>query len=342
MGPWETHFGEDGRNVDSEVAARDQEVTSLQVTMGNLQTKVADLTAELAKYQPVPVPDPVPDPTSSMWVGTSLYTPGGETMQAGFDRRTSEWGAEPEMVRYFFSGMPAGWPTFGSAATVVSFKPPNNDVLGFAGGKYDQQINAWLNSLPRDGKARRVAIYHEREDNIEAAQFSFANARGMDAKMHALIAAANGRNGTNIKFGLILMGWTVDSRSGRKVSNYLPTDWKYDWMGWDAYAGNSLSMDLPDLTYTKENFGACADATKAHGAKNWYICETGTSNKGHTADEYDTMQAQWLKGAFSIARGLGCRGFMYWDSVTGTGAANDYQIKGTKARAAMGAGIKAD
>lgn len=333
MGKWTDHFNTDGQNVDSEQAAYESQTAALNVQIAILQDQLA------ASH--IPPVTPPPDPTTQMWVGTSLYTPGGETLQQGFDRRTTDWGAEPEMVRFFFSGMPAGWPQFGSAATVVSFKPPNNDVKGFAAGHYDTATTNWLDALPRDGKVRRVAIYHEREDNIANGEFTFTDAKAMDSKMHDLIVAANARNGTKITFGLILMGWTVDARSGRKVGDYLPSNFTYDWLGWDAYAGNSLSMDLPGLSYTKENFTACADITKAHGAKNWYICETGTSNKGHSATEYDTMQAQWLKGAVDIAKTLGCKGFMYWDSVTGIGPANDYRIIGPKAKAAMGAAIKA-
>ena len=341
MGAWTDHLTADGVAIDAEIQQRNDEVLAVQEQLGTALDENLELRRLLAEYQtPPPVPEPTPDPVTTMWVGTSLYTPGGETMAEGFARRTQDWGAEPEMVRYFFSGMPNGWPQFGSAATLVSFKPPNNDVKGFAAGKYDANVIAWLNSLPRDKKVRRIAFYHEREDNIEAGQFTKADAKAADARLHALILAANERNGTNLRFGLVLMGWTLDKRSGRNVLDYLPTDWKYDWLGWDAYPGNSFSLDLPNLDYTEELYGRCRDATKAHGAKNWYICETGTSNKGHDLAEYDTLQAKWITGACQIARDLGCKGWMYWDSVTGEGQANNYQVQGPKAKAAMGVEIE--
>ena len=341
MGAWTDHLTADGVAIDAEIQQRNDEVLAVQGQLGTALDENLLLRQKLAEYEtPPPVPEPIPDPVTTMWVGTSLYTPAGETMAEGFARRTQEWGAEPEMVRYFFSGMPNGWPQFGKAATVVSFKPPNNDVKGFAAGKYDAQVVAWLNSLPRDTQTRRIAIYHEREDNIEAGQFTFADAKAMDARLNSLIDAANARNGTRLTFGLILMAWTLETASGRKLANYLPTDFKYDWMGWDAYSGNSYSLDQPDFKRTKSNFTACRDATKAHGAKNWFICETGTSNKGHDLAEYDTLQAQWITGAAQIARDLGCKGFMYWDSITGVGQQNNYTIQGPKAKAAMGAEIK--
>ncbi len=341
-GKWETHLAADGVTIDAEKAQADFIADQANAEVARLRDVEAELRRLLEEAQVPdvePPPPPPPDPITQMWVGSSLYRAGGETQPEGYERRCSEWGVDDlELVRFFFDGMPTGWPQFGTANTVVSFKPPS--VKDFGAGKYDTQIANWLNALPRDKKVRRVAIYHEREDNIEAGQFTHADARAMDARMRKLIDEANSRNGTKITFGIILMGWTLDSRSGRNIDNYLKVDFKYDWIGWDAYAGNSFGMDLPDLEYTKALFGRCKAATENHGAKNWYICETGTSNKGHPLDEYDTMQAKWITGGFGVARDLGCKGIMYWDSVTGTGQANNYQIQGPKAKAAMGAEIK--
>lgn len=342
VGEWTDHLTADGVKMDSQRAADAEAAAQASVVHAADLDRIAELEALLEPQVP-PVPDPPPDPTTSMWVGSSLYTPGGETLQQGYDRRCSEWGvSDLEMVRYFFPGMPTGWPQFGSAATIVSFKVPNYDMKGFAAGKYDTQTKAWLNSLPRDGKARRIAFWHEREDEIASGKFTFADALAADEHMMGLIQDANSRNGTNLKFGLILMGWSLDPASGRDVNKYFPRQgtFTYDYVGWDAYPGNSFSMDLPNLLYTETLFTRCAEATAAHGAKNWYICETGTSNKGHSLQEYDTMQADWIEGAFTLARELKCKGITYWDSVTGAGQQNNYQIQGPKAKAAIGAEIK--
>lgn len=335
---WTQHLNADGVAMDAQIDQKDAENVLVQ-------QQLAAALDELAKYQQPPPPPP--DPTTQMWVGSSLYVPGGYTLQQGYDQRCTAWGVpDLEGVRYFFPGMPNGWPTFGGAPTLASFKPPNNDVKGFGAGKYTVATDAWLNSLPRDTRVRPVAIYHEREDNIERGEFNFADAKAMDKQFHDRVVAANLRNGTRLTFGLILMGWTVDVASRRDVKNYLPTDYTYDWIGWDAYTGDKLSLDLPNLSYTTSLFTACRDATKAHGAKNWFICETGTANYGHSDNEYDAMQADWLTGAMEIARGLGCRRVFYWDSVDAVQdngsvlPSDDYRIKGPKARAAMGAQIK--
>lgn len=300
-----------------------------------LQDALTAAEAEIQRLKDLYEPEePTPTPRKKMRVGSSLYRESGEDHQEAFARRARDWGAEPEIVRYFFSGMPTGWPQFGEAQSVVSFKPPS--VRGMGQGQYDAQLNAWLDSLPKDNKVRRVAVFHEREDDIADGHFTKADARAMDAKMYRLIQEANTRNGTNVRFGLVLMQWTLDPKSGRNVNDYLPTDWTYDWMGWDAYGGDRPDQDLPELTGTRTAFTRCRDATKAHGAANWFICETGTRNHMNLpAAEYDARQAQWITGACGIARELGCRGFMYFDSTVG----GDFRILGPKGFAAMGAEI---
>lgn len=320
-----------GAEADAENVQQQQDWLALQAQYAGALATIDELTKT--------DPPPPPPPAKGMFVGSSLYTGTGETQQDGFARRTTEWGAEPEMVRYFYPGLPTGgWPVFGGAQVVASFKPPNLDVVGFNAGKYDAQVKAWLGTCPRDGRPKRVAVFHEREDDIERGAFTFAQALQMDAHMHQLLLGAAISPDMNLRFGLILMQWTLDSRSGRKISNYLPTGYTYDWMGWDPYPGNVAGCDLPGLTATKAAYKSCADATAAHGAKNWVICETGTSNKQNlSADEYDKQQAAWITGSCQVARDLGAKGYMYFDSTVG----GDFRIKGPKAAAAIGAEIKA-
>lgn len=333
VGEWTVRalFAEQAQaEAEAEAAVLQSELDVVKGDLRKARARVQRLLAIIAELQGQGPPPP------TMPVGSSLWTGTGETQADAFARRTREWGAEPELSRVFFSGMPNGWPTFGTSETVLSFKPPS--VRGMARGDYDARLTAWLDSLPRDGRPLRVAVYHEREDNIEGGQFTFADARGMDTKLHQLITEANARNGTNITFGLILMGWTLDARSGRKFNNYLPTDgWMYDWFGWDAYPGDHATQDLPSLAWTTDSFTRCRDAGAALGVDEWYICETGTRNLGGLpADEYDQRQAAWITGACRIARDLGCAGFMYFDSTVG----GDFRILGPAAKAAIGAEIR--
>ena len=51
-----------------------------------------------------------------MPVGTSVHRERGESYEQAWQRRASTWGAEPEMARFFYPGLPVGdWPEFGDA-----------------------------------------------------------------------------------------------------------------------------------------------------------------------------------------------------------------------------------
>lgn len=316
-----------GAKIDAENAAEAESWQALQV-------QYADALATIAALQPAPPPPPEPQ----MLVGSSLYTGTGETLSEGFTRRVHDFGAEPELVRIFYPGLPTGaWPLYGSALAIVSFKPPNYDMAGFVAGKYDTQVLAYLNAVPLDGRAKRVVVWHESEDDIAAKRFTAAQYRDGDAKLRQLANQVNSaKPKANIRVGIILMAWTLDPRSGRTLADYDPTA-ELDFVGWDAYPGDTAGCDLPDLTATRKAFTACRDATKTIGGRNWFICETGTRNVlNESAADYDTRQARWISGAFPIARELGCKGITYFDSTVG----GDFRLIGPKAQAALGAEIK--
>lgn len=277
-------------------AARDNTITTLEA-------QIADLT---------------PKPPR-MRVGISVK----DTTQ--LSQRTTDFGVAPEIGRVFYPGLPTdSWKDYG-LPLVVSFKPPNNDVAGFIAGKYDGPVSEWLTTY-----SGRVAVYHEREDNIERGEFTMAQASAMDDHMRALVNKYG-----KARFGIILMGWTLDPRSERTVTNYIPDRTLYDWLGWDSYPGDTPSNDLPGWTATRDWYTRCRD--NSFGLP-WLICETGTRNKNaDPADVYDQRQADWINGAVAIARDLGCRGWTYFDSTVG----GDFTLKGPKAFAAMGAGIRA-
>lgn len=335
MGKFEDQLTLTGRSIDSQF----QQIMDENLTV---HQQLAEALDKLAQYTPPPV-NPEPTQTKTTLIGTSLYSPGGLSPSEQFQKLTRDWGAEPEMARYFFPGMPNGWPQFGNAKTMVSFKPPNRDMAGIAAGKYDTFLNAWLDSMPRDKKIRRIALFHEREDDIADGAFSKAVALAADKHMLELVHAANERNGTKLTFGIVLMSWSLENGSGRNIEDYLPqpnAGWRHDWIGFDSYPGNSYSMDLPNLDRTKDMYGRCAVVARDHGDVSLYICETGTSNKGWPVDVYDARQALWINGACDIARDLKIKGWMYWNSITGSGEGNNYTVRAPKAAAAMGTQIK--
>ena len=311
---------------------KDNQIKELQARIIELETENAELRAEIDRLTQAPEPAPEPAPKKTMQVGTSLHRESGETYDQAFARRTKNWGAEPELVRYFYPGLPSGsWPKFGGAQVVVSFKPTN--MGAFINGMEDSKFGAFLDTCAKDNEPKRISAWHEEEDDIEKGSITFAQAKQMDAKLKSLVVAANQRNpGANIRIGKVFMQWTLDSRSGRDIDNYLPTEWTFDWLGWDAYPGDSP----PSVDYTKVIYTRCKDATAAHGAKNWYICETGTQNHDNKSpDVYDSDQATWITGAVKVADELGCKGWMYFDSTVG----GDFRIKGPKGFAAMGGAI---
>jgi hypothetical protein len=292
------------------LAKYDQEVQAAVSDNLLKDSRIAELEAQVAALQPAP---------PQMRVGISVRD------KAQFEQRTADFGVKPELARVFYPTLPTMTDPGYQCQRIVSFKPPNNDVQGFIDGKYDVGVSNWLISAG----AVRVAVYHEREDNIEAGQFTKAQAVAMDAHMAELVSKYG-----RARFGIILMSWTLDPRSKRTLSDYVGPGNPYEWIGWDSYPGDYVGNDLPDLAATHLEYGRCAD--NSFGLP-WYICETGTRNYGGTPEAYDDLQAAWITGAVAIAQELGCRGWCYFDSTVG----GDFTLKGPKAYAAMAAAIRA-
>lgn len=320
--------------------------TQLQTTQSQLVAANVEVARLRDKYEPTT------PPLTAMRVGTN------ETSDATFANRTAAFGAEPELSRWYFSSLPTSWPQFGSAQSVISFKLPNvpkldaagnvvkdsrgdtvyvPDVAGLLAGKYDAQLNGWLDKCPADSRPKWVIFWHEPEDEIRDGKFTAAQLRAAVAYVKSLIDAKN-TPARRIKVGICLMEWTLEPASGRNVNDYLPNV-ALDFIGWDAYPADRADQDLPNLDRTRAAFTKCRDATKAAGVPVWLILETGTRklDPAMTDADYDTRQATWISKAIPIADELGARGLTYFDSTVG----GDFTIKGPKAKAAMGAAIRA-
>jgi len=114
--------------------------------------------------------------------------------------------------------------------SVYSFKP---DVNAFARGDLDGRMNTFLDSIP-DGHKTTLIAWHEPEDNIARGQFSLSAFIDMQVRLADLIHAT-GR--PELTHGIVLMGWTLDPRSGRDAESYYPpaVSSRVDYMGWDVY-----------------------------------------------------------------------------------------------------------
>jgi hypothetical protein len=330
--------------IDQLTADRDQLLLSnqdLTSRLATLNSQLAQVTAErdalkaqLPKPSPSPSasssssPSPTPSSSSSappaafMPVGSSLYSGGSETPQQAFDRRCTDWGTCPELVRYFYSGLPSGaWPTMGEAATVVSFKVPS--VPGFAAGNDDAALSKYLAGIPSDGRPHYITVWHEPEDDVAAGRFTAAQYRAAVLHLQQLATAQAG-TGKRIKVGQVLMGWTVRPQSGRNVNDYLVPG--LDFIGWDIY---------PHLTEAdiRTEYQPAADTCESQGVPKCFLTETAPHS---SLNATQAQKATWVTLSTGIAAELGFDGYMYFDSTVG----GDFRLTAPVAWDAIAAEIR--
>jgi len=290
-----------GYECEAETATLITERDAALADLRKCQARVKRLLARIAELEGDPVP--------TMLVGSSLWRELGETHQDAFDRRTRNWGAEPEVIRYFFTDLPTTWPAFGNAKTIVSFK---GNPVRVAAGDHDTRLRAFAATVPADGQ---WAYYHEREDNIERGDFTEAQWRAAFTRLQTIIGGDP---------GTILMGWTANPQSGRNTEKYTH-GLGVDWIGWDTYPG-------PDATDTRDKYELTVAATKAAGATRWSLCETGLHEPNTRSPE---TVAAWIPVACDIARELGYESWCYFDSTVG----GDFRLSDPIEWAAIGAEI---
>lgn len=332
---WSDRLGAEGATIDAQIAALEDQIASLTaanatvtgerddllLANSDLQTQVDALQAEvdrLKQYEPTPSPTPSASPASpsaspstttppALLVGSSLYSGTNESPQQSFDRRCNTWGVCPEVVRYFFSGLPSGsWPTFGVAPTptVVSFKVPNFDMAGFAAGNYDSQVMPFLQTVPNDGRTHYITVWHEPEDDIAAGHFTAAQYRNATTHLQLLVSSFDG-TGKRLRVGEVLMGWTVDPRSGRNVNDYLVPS--LDFIGWDIYTGLTTAE-------VQRDFQPAANVCDAQEAGKCFLTETAPNS---AVKATQAQKATYLRVSAQVARDLGFDAYMYFDSTVG-------------------------
>lgn len=185
-----------------------------------------------------------------LWVGAAT-----STAWATFVNQVGQ----PATSRLYATGLPSSWTAFQNAdsvgdppgvlETVISVKPPNG-VPAYATTSTDGKAFASLvQSLPADGRAWRVAIYHEPEDNAAAGDFTPAAWRAMEiaagAQVHAL-------NRADVRMSIILQGFTFMQAGATHVPPRVPSDW------WEAAMGGAVDyiyFDVyPDLNSGSNEF----------------------------------------------------------------------------------------
>ncbi|WP_434811382.1 carbohydrate binding domain-containing protein [Microbacterium sp. bgisy189] len=319
--------------------------TTFTTTRAGAQLNIAMVASDAKAYQPLQVDDvslrvvsgggatspttpaPVENPVSGACApssfgsetdfGYALDIPGGKPLREAWAYAKSTYGAA-DVVRIFHPGVP-NW----NAASVVegadlsvSFKLAPKAVLS---GQYDATLRSWFRAAPQS-----VDVYwtyfHEPEDNIEAGEFTAADYR---AAWKRIAAIADETCQPKLHSMLVLMDWTVDSRSGRTFSDYYPGSASIDVLGWDPYNPwtNNTEYRTPASIYDK-----VIATSKAQG-KPFAIAETGSMLMG---GDTGAKRASWLRDIASYLDSQGALFVTYFDTI----AKRDFRLADAPSKAA--------
>jgi hypothetical protein len=178
-----------------------------------------------------PAPPPAPIPSGSTLCGASFAgEKSGESYQQALTRIDGLYNGL-EVVRIFYPGRPAGWPgklNVSRRPIVVSFKFPPAEV---AAGKHDAYMRDWFAAAPRDSDVYWT-YFHEPEQEIDGGQMTSASYKAAWKRLRSL---ADQANNDRLTATLILMGWSVNPKSGRNWRDYYPGRDVVQVLGWDIY-----------------------------------------------------------------------------------------------------------
>ena len=222
--------------------------------------------------------------------------------------------------RSFDSSLPQTFATSaarGDAAagvrSFVSWKPPRGDFRGAADGKYDHQVTAWAQSVPRTGVY--ATSFHEPENNMTAAEFV-----ALQRHLYAVVKAAN----PTIRWGPIYMAYWWDPSA---PSHYVgrPADW---WPGahFADFAGLDWYGPDPHPMTTSGSFRTWYSTMEPTGVP-LFITEYGqyVHGRGDAPDPLkETERAQAIRtDAAWIHAHPRIRMWMYWQ---GVGSQGDWRL----------------
>ena len=197
-------------------------------------------------------------PTASLWpdaryclaVGAHVDQPGNGAGEPGlplFMAATEVLG--PLTVRRSFDArLPTSFSRSGGAhdpaaglRSFVSWKPPDNDVVGAARGRYDEEVAAWARSVPRTGVY--ATAFHEPENDMTAEQFV-----ELQRHLYRVVKRAN----PTIRWGPVYMAyWWDPAQPDHYVGDpdaWWPGDGFADFAGVDWYGSEPTPMSTsPDF-----------------------------------------------------------------------------------------------
>jgi hypothetical protein len=185
-------------------------------------------TSPTTPQQPPPA---APAPSGSTLCGASFATEkSGESYQQALGRLDGLYNGL-ELVRIFYPGKPGNWPgklNVDKRPIVVSFKFPPAEV---ASGKHDAFMRSWFAAAPRDQEIYWT-YYHEPEQEIDGGQMTSAQYKAAWKRLRSL---ADEAGNDRLTATLILMGWSVNPKSGRNWRDYYPGRDVVQVLGWDIY-----------------------------------------------------------------------------------------------------------
>jgi hypothetical protein len=252
-----------------------------------------------------PVPPPAPPPSGGTMFGTSLWTGDGTTKDQALARVTAAYG-RPEVVRVFYTGLPAAWPGAAGVSggpVVVSFKANPKDVLS---GSLDGQMSNWFSTAPRD---RQVfwTYFHEPEDDIARGAFTAADYR---AAWQHLATLADKAGNPRLRSNLVLMCWSLNPASHRNWEDYFAGTGAVDTLGWDCYNAAAAKGQYPAASTL---ISAAVNTSKSVGLP-WGIAELGSKL---APGDSGSGRAAWLHDAANFSRANGAAYVTYFDSTVG-------------------------
>lgn len=228
-----------------------------------------------------------------------------------------------ELARVFYPGLPQAWPgklDTGGRPMSVSFKAPPSEVLA---GTHDAYLRNWFRTAPQ-GQDIYWTYFHEPEDDIKRGDFTAGQYRQAFQRVAGLAAEAGN---PRLRATLILMGWTLESASGRNWRDYYPGRQYLDVFGWDIYNASESSggYDTPQTMYS-----AAINVSRGENLP-FAFPETGSAI---ASGDDGTRRAAWLRSAVSYLSTAGAQYVSYFDQNFTTQNGHDYRLRDEAGKAA--------